>query len=136
MRAIALENRLRNQLEEKIYQIPDGKTSILAINSAYSLQDAIHLEDAIKGTFAVSFIPNSNIEPELGHLDDGLRNSRRLRNLRGVVMYRRSFDLKGLATNFETKCLAYEDGEDITEPQKNEINELFTKMFYPISKLD
>ena len=93
-KVIAMKNRAWGKIDDKLKQLPKGKSSVLVINRSFSEIDAINVEDAILGTLGlyVSKIPGK--EPLIVRKSNGLGRERDLSDLKAIVLYKRVFDIR------------------------------------------
>lgn len=134
-KALSIKNRLREQLEVKLQQLPENRESIIIVNRAYSEQDAIHLEDAIIGSLGLA-APKKG--PKIFTVErdgSGLRNHSSITKLRGVAMYKRHpIHNVGLVTESTFRRLLFHDAKDIPEDADNEVREFFESMRFNRNK--
>lgn len=126
-------NRTRDQLWDKLYQLPKNKPSIIIINeSFYKNSDTV--PEAILGTGSLILPKDGTKEPRLLRQPDGIAQSYDISNLKAIILYERQFDggTRRL-TRYDIKPIIVEDGDNLSEEQRSILTEVFNSMIFTLA---
>ncbi len=133
-KVVSRGNRARDQLCDKLDQLPKDKPSIIIINTAFSEIDSHEVTEAILGTQSLVLPKDRTKEPRLLRQPDGIAQSDDFSNLKAIILYKRQFDGgTRLLTIYDIKPIIVEDGDNLSEEQQSILTEVFNSMIFTLA---